>query len=783
MPGARWRSPAALRLGDPHTVDSLLDLQRTAGNVAVTNLLRTAQRQAQPPAAPSPDAGPAPASPQLSTRERLAEPRVDWINALPTPLRNTIDSLGEKTSTQVAHLERALAAAKASATGAAKIGRAKKASSLEDIEDAIAALDAKVGDTRYKNRHALMDYMACSLGGDAGTRAYFESLVDVGNSLVLHPEVARRLDRVRRDLDAKSLPMPETTVGQSLRGDHTRNTRERTSPGMLTHAMGVAVDFYAYKNVHVKDHRLMAVLGAVGKRSHSMSVSNTDMTTIKAMGEVSMGKAASDPAFEAKAQAIIDKVGEEFDKLTEASDRVQNSLPVGKAEVLELHNQVRAAMSELASAKQQARRASKKDKAAAAAALQVAQLAYAVKMAALRPRLETMFAPWKKSLAAEIAKINADARANNLSMDDITSDPALAAQAKAVRGLRGKPRAAIESVAADAKRLTTSSARVGGEVGSALAWLDSDAASRIRAKASPDQVAAWKLSMTDLIARAGGVQAAAVGPHATASMLLGKPDASLPATRKGLRRFNGDGDLKQWVKQLDALEPKATDLTGKAADLHSVVPAEHREAAARHAAMVAGNAKSLATLKTSGLDDKAAAAALSGWKEKKKDLFWLQKAADDLIDDPTFMFKELSVADPGVAQLTQAIGAEKGAGGFFGMTDKGKADPASHQAGFNRQFFQTMVRYGFEPAARWKTADTMHFEVDRLVGMIVPGTDCDPPTTPKAIEAERTALARAQAYVASAAESREAWDAEAPERRQAAAARAAALKAAAKAKK
>lgn len=750
----------------------MLELQRTAGNHAVVGLLAQRQPTAAPPAttttAGSAPAGPDQSAPQLSSLDRLREPEIDWINGLSPLLRSTIDSLGEKTSTQVLHLERALAKAKASATGMARVGKERKARTLGDIEDALASLDAKLADDRYKNRQAFMSYMSCSLGGKDGIKAYFESLVQRGNGLIVHPEVARRLDRVEAELRGQGLPMPETTVGQSMRGDHTLNKRERTSPGMLSHAMGVAVDFYAYKNVHVKDQRLMAVLDAVGGRSHSMAVSNAEMATIRTMGEVSMGAATADADHAAKAKAIIDKVGSEFDKLTEASDKVQHSLPVGKEEVLAVHNEVLAAMSALKAAKLAARRAGPKGREAATKALADAQAAYAQTMAALRPRLETMFAPWKRALAAEIEKVNDDARRAGLSMDDITTAPALKAQAQTVRSLKGKPRAAIAAVAAEAQRLTKAASTVAAEVAAAKAWLDGPRAAKLRTKAGPDAVGAWTDTLGQIAARAGGVEAAAAGPHVTASMLLGKPDASLTRARGRNRAFQGDADIKRWLKQLDALEPKATTLTGTAADLQTAVPAEHREAAARYAAMVAGNAKTLAVLRGRagpGKDgDREALLALAGWQERKKQLFWMQKASDDLIDDPTFMFKQLGVADPGVAQLTQAIGAEKGAGGFFGMTDTGKADPTSHQAGFNKQFFQAMVRYGFEPAARWQTADTMHFEVDRLVNSIVPGTDCDPPTNPEAVAAEATALDRAQAFVGSAVESRAAWDAEQAEK-------------------
>lgn len=149
-----------------------------------------------------------------------------------------------------------------------------------------------------------------------------------------------------------------------------------------------------------------------------------------------------------------------------------------------------------------------------------------------------------------------------------------------------------------------------------------------------------------------------------------------------------------------------------------------------------------------------------------------------------FIFKDPSVKNPGVVQLLGHADERYGGGGFFGTTAVGRRNPRSDEAGFGKLFFQTMAKYGFEPAASWHTADTMHFEVEALVHAIVPPDHCEEPPadaedkakadtklTGAALEKKLKAIAdqrekvrrgtvNAAAYVDSAEASRRALDAE-----------------------
>ena len=116
-----------------------------------------------------------------------------------------------------------------------------------------------------------MDYLGCSLGGDAGVERYYRAMVPFGpHELWVHPDVARRLILVRDDLKAENIPMPETDVGFGLRGRHVHPAKEDMYPGMMIHSLGIAIDWEAYKNVHFKDEAEMALVDAVIGGSHSI---------------------------------------------------------------------------------------------------------------------------------------------------------------------------------------------------------------------------------------------------------------------------------------------------------------------------------------------------------------------------------------------------------------------------------------------------------------------------------------------------------------------------------
>jgi hypothetical protein len=750
----------------------LLAAQRLVGNLAVQRLVAARGHDATA-AGPTllravaavqrkPDPAPAPAP------DPLTDSRIAWIDALPVVKRATIDGLGGPLTTRVRKLEAKLAKAdqtKDDAAGAA----------ARTELDAIKRKNASDWST---HRIAFMDYMGCTLGGDAGVRRYWEALTTWGDEwgFVVHPEVARRLDRVKAELAQYGVPMPQTTVGQSLRGDHTANKRERKSPGMMSHAMGVAADWFAYKNVHLTDERLMRVISAVTGGPHHMQLPKGGLSTITAMGEASMGTGTVDPA---KAQEVIDAIGAEFDRLQAASDRLTTSLSTPKEEVLALQSALAplagaAETAKVAWQKAVSQKAKPAQQAEKKAAFDTAQAALDAKETELKPRLEALFAPWLTALDQKAKEIEKAAADRGVSLDEVTTEQTLKAKRGALVVSAAPAKKALAKIAAAAKGAGTRAAGVRGAAAGAVAYLGSGKAPRA---ATADQLGTWPGTVGGIMQRAAAAVSGASRLKEEAELLSGAAPAPLGAGKDAKPAFRGERDLTSWVGTLDtaeeALRSTAKDLEAAAATL----PPGQRDAAQDLAGLVASNA---AVTAREGIGK----AGLAQLQEQKKELYWVQQAAKDLLQDASFMFKDPSVKNPGVVQLLGQAGDQYGGGGFFGTTAVGRRNPKSDEAGFGKLFFQTMAKYGFEPAASWHTADTMHFEVEALVQTIVPPEHCEEPPADaedkaradpkltgaalekklKAIEDQREKTKRgavnAAAYVDSAEASRTALDAE-----------------------
>ncbi len=760
LPMRRSAAPRTLAVARPRRTDAdhgLHRLQALAGNRAVCQLLAGSSPRAAAVLAMRQTAavvqrvdGPDVVAPAPKGTDPLSEPRIAWIDKLGNPtLQGTIDA-SDALKKRAAELRKELT----KATGAvAKAGTGKQRDQAKaraaTLEAAKTELDGRIASTLYVNRQAFMDYMACSLGGDRGTQEYFESLVEFDAGLNVHPEVARRLDHVKDDLGRAGLPMPRTTVGQSLRGDHTRNTRERNSPGMLAHAMGLAVDWFAYKNVHLTDERLIAVIGAYTGRSHSLDLGPKGLDTIVAMGEASMG--AAPKGFDAAAgAALVERVGTEFDLLSAASDRLATSLPVSKDELLGIQNTVFALQRKVTTtnaALAKARR-NKRTEAATLAGLQAAAEAAKAELLAkheeLKPRLAQIFDPWLTAIAKKKADLTAAAGGHGVALGDVSTDAALKAARQSVQ--RG-----VKPALGDLKRVVADATAAGGgvvkvlrEIGWAATHLEER---KLPRQATEEDRIRWQPLLTGLQEQGEAALGDADALKAEAALLMASQGRPIARGGQGRRRaFGGDGDLAAWTKGLGQQQARLAGARQLLAAARAKLPKDVAGQATDYADRVRRNEAVLATVK-----DRAVFERL---QEQKKQWYFLDRAGQDLVNDLSFMFKAPDVRDPGVAQLLGFADEKYGGGGFFGTTAKGKANPKSDEAGFNRAFFQRMVTYGFEPAASWHHADTMHFELERLVRLIVPPAECEEP-------GEEAPL-RAKAFVAEAVRSREAWDREHP---------------------
>ena len=759
----------------------VLDLQHSAGNTAVAGLL---QRQPGPRPGPTPGptpgpgpgptTGPAPGpgpagqtgTPAPPTPapppDPLADSRIKWIEDLPTTLRLSIDSVGDQKLRKRmyaldASIARQRAAIDKATTKDAKDLATKAMESDADVK-AKADLERVRGSAWATNRIAFMDYLGCSLGGDPGVERYYRAMVQFGpNELWVHPEVARRLIRVRDDLKTESIPMPETDVGFGLRGRHIHPAKEDMYPGMMIHSLGIAIDWEAYKNVHFKDEAEMALVDAVIGGSHSMELQPRGLQTIVAMGEQAMGNTLTAQQLKdvANADAVVATIGTEYDRLAKGSDKLRDSLTFDKDKLLALHHTLIDLQAPIPGLEQRLaaaqRRKDKKDVPAAQKALDDAKAALAGKLVEVKPQLEALFKPWTTALDKAMAATRKEAEPllGGRPLEEVLTDVGLKSKEQDVAGRTKLAADDLRKLAKDAKATTTATNAIRSKVAAARAYLDS--------KGTDDEKAAWSTKLTDLEQRAAKVVVRVTATQSEVQVLGGSAPGSPPAPAAAkARKPAWDKEVAAW--EADLVKQEASAGTGETGLTTANAKLTPDAIAAAH------------TLR----DERAASEAIRAKVTKpqfaqlqalKIRLYNQKQASDRLFNDASFMFKGVDARNPGVAQLVGVLGqdpaakADLGGGGFFGTATagldaiaKGKPTPRS---GFGKRFFQVMARYGFEPAATWHTADTMHFQVRGLVAQVMPADSCkEPPADAESKAKDEKALAAIVAARARAATER-----------------------------
>lgn len=774
---AAFRTPERFLASRP----VLLALQASAGNRAVGAVLSRApgpgsangpaQTPSQTPAqAPAPAPGPAgagntPATPATPAPDPLDDARIRWIEELPTTVRLSIDAVGDdKLKRRIASLDSALAtrraAIEAAATPDAK-ATAKTAMESSAEYKAKEEIDRKYGSSWATKRLALMEYLGCSLGGDTGVERYYRSLVPFGPSeLYVHPEAARRLIRVRDVLQGEGIPMPQTDNGFALRGRHVHPTKQDKQPGMMTHSLGVAIDWYAYKNVHFKDEALMALVDAVTGEPHNLRLPARGLPTIVALGEQSMGNAltAQQQKDAAGGQALIDAIGTEFDRLAAASDRFRDSLTFDKTKLLDLHHtlvdlQATVEGRDKALAAARRRRNNEAGIRTAQEALDRAKGALAAKMLEVKPQLEELFKPWLTSLsdAVDAARAQAAPLLGQRRLEDVLTDAGLASKEQSVAAGTGAAAKDLKALVARATSSARGTAALRAAVAGAQAWLAASGSEQDRAD--------WSARLADLEARAARAAERTGAAQREGQVLRGGAPAAppaAPAVPKGKpRRPNLGRSVPAWEKDLAAREAEAGAAETALATATAKVPKE---------AVDAAHALRDERAVSEEIRSKVTRDQFQQLQDLKAKLFHLQQASSRLLTDASFMFKPRDVRDPGVAQLVGVLGEDPkdkrdlGGGGFFGTptsgleaAQKGKPNAAS---GFAKRFFQVMVQHGFEPAASWHTSDSMHFQVRGLVDQIVPAEACTEPAPGAEASAKddkaRSAIADRRAKAAAA---------------------------------
>jgi hypothetical protein len=743
-----WHAPAGARTrggspgGDAAQVD-VLQLQRAAGNQAVARLIARQANLAPGNTSKDLRTMPWPIGPWLP--DPIDDERIAWIQKLQhRAVIETIDSLGDSVNSTYRRLD-------------AKIDAAKDDANRKKLTEQREALDTRYHDQRVRNRHAFLDYFSCTLGGDAGTQDFFANqLVPfMDDSLIVHRTVAERLEKVRAELELAGIPMPATTVGQSLRGDHTASKRKFDRSSLLIHALGYAIDWHAYRNPNLVDPRLHALIQAVTGQSNRIALPlwGERRAKIKAMGKAAMGQGTA-PADQ---QQFLDLVGTEFDRVKAASESFRTSLPeASKTELAQLFTDLRTATTNVgtANAALAAARRAAKAKPDAVAPAEAAATKAAEELKAKRDempaKLERIFKPWRdkidervKAMEKDVADLGVDLR--KVQPEDWLGP--LRAEIQASKKSATESRGRLVKVDADATRAGKDLAALADKVAAFQAWLDDDAAVGAATGVAPDQVAKWKVDVPALLQAVQKSLAGAEALRGQAQAALGGKAPTPIALKTPKPQKSDDRTLTAWRAALTAGDAKLADMVNR-------FPAAKKALDDATAASQDASTR-LSTYEQQNADIKKAIAASKkiSWNDlvaRRKRLTSLEMASSALISDLDFVFMgsgedkswNAAVRNPGVAQLVGAIHTNStGKGGFFEpsedpATPEQKAAAAtlaknkkmSRDWGFAKLFYQSMAKHGFDLGAAWDLSqDTMHFELVELVEGIVDPKSCAKP--------------------------------------------------------
>jgi len=235
---------------------------------------------------------------------------------------------------------------------------------LDDAE--MAKLQEEFSDKtstgRMNYRKAFLSTMRCVLGPDPAAKNLFTGLEKVTPpGLWLDAEAADSMNRVRTTLQAGGHDVPESDVGQGLRGAHL----EKHVSSWMGHALGFSVDFLAYENVDIRDPRTSRLVTMLTGNADRMTFTNpagkelgydAQRSAIRSIGEKT--EAGEDPTTDATLSRFLNQVDQQYLKMVEGSRKMQEDLTVLPAEnrrqlealkhdYVELYEQIVGAQSDL----------------------------------------------------------------------------------------------------------------------------------------------------------------------------------------------------------------------------------------------------------------------------------------------------------------------------------------------------------------------------------------------------------------------------------------------------
>jgi len=274
----------------------------------------------------------------------VSDDDIKWIDTLTKPpnILEQID-LGFSPTAELRNIGRVESAEK---RDVARIEKTMKPGPDRDaaIEKARAAATTQTDSEKQRfqtgrgdRRKEFLNNMRILLGPDPATENHFKAFepVDGSPGLFLHGDAAARMKEVRAELISKGHDIPDTTVGQALRGRHLGKLPNK---GMLGHALGFSIDYNAYANPKIsfeQGHERVAMTRLFSGGPTNIKVSQPNPRAfIEQLGKRTT--AGEDVEKDVKVQAFLTEFEQQFNLMHAASDQFKQSLPA--ANLADLRN-------------------------------------------------------------------------------------------------------------------------------------------------------------------------------------------------------------------------------------------------------------------------------------------------------------------------------------------------------------------------------------------------------------------------------------------------------------
>lgn len=579
---------------------------------------------------------------------------------------------------------------------AVKAGPTGKLEDAESIDDRIFTEELSAKEGRDIVRQNLMGEMVGLLGTPEKVETWFKAIrpASVPGNPLMYGKAASRLERAKAKFESKTgVGFLASSTAFAMRGR--QNTRQ--GKGMLSHATGLAIDYKAYENPHLKDWQKRVMLETVTGGPTRLVFNGDDgkelkynqrRDIIKQLGK----ETEAGTEHTAKGQTFMnEKVDEAFDAHVGTEIDFRKSLDVGgdgaDDDVQKLRGLAERYWVQSASVGAASKTAGTKKK-------------------ALDEVRKNAVGRIKASRLAQFDKQLADAKA--------AAQSAAAAEGKKLTGKQISETEQVKRIAEERTAYRKS--------GPDSTTIEADSAVTAARATYDEAVAKLNALRQPFLAELSEI----IQPW------IAKFDARISANREAVAAGAGQPDGKLVGELLKAVQ---SALKGR----NPTRAIDALRAKPKYAPLLAGISEAVLADPRALRDHlEATATRIKSVASAKESLVALVQVRNRMLTDPQFVLgkgtvdaktgqvaAKRTVADPSALQFLEmglvfdgpkGAAVQEGAARAPGGASADAAPPEAHDPelakhDYFREFTRVMIEHGFEAAGAWETADTMHFEL------------------------------------------------------------------------